>query len=388
MVTLGIENLLSRERETLSGERIGLITNPSGVNSDLTPTIDLMHETDGVDLRQLFGPEHGIRGNKQAGVKVEDSVDERTTLPVKSLYDDDHQLHPDMAENLDTIVYDLQDIGSRFYTLIYTLAYALQGVAEAGIRMTVLDRPNPIAPLPVRGNRIGNGSGSFVGDYGLPVVHGLTVGELSRYINQEYDIDANLDVVELSGWSRDMWYDETDLPWVHPSPNMPTLTTATIYPGTCLFEGTNLSEGRGTTKPFELIGAPWINAEEWCATLNDIDLPGVGFRPAYFTPTFSKHERKDIEGVHVHILDRNAIDPLAIGITMLTSAFATYPESDWLKMNGGYFIDKLAGGSYLRKTIDETDEGTDPWRLFVRMRDNWEDDETAFLDAREQYTIY
>ncbi|WP_049903308.1 exo-beta-N-acetylmuramidase NamZ family protein [Halococcus agarilyticus] len=388
MVRLGIENLMDREHSTLTGERVGLITNPSGVDSNLTPTTDLLHAAEDVDLRQLFGPEHGIRGSKQAGVKVEDSIDEQTGLPVKSLYGDDRQLRPASVAELDTVVYDLQDIGSRFYTLIYTLAYALQGTAGTDTRIMVLDRPNPIAPLSVRGNRISSDVESFVGGYGLPIVHGLTVGELARYFNAEYEIGADLDVVELSGWSRGEWYDETGLPWIHPSPNMPTLTTATIYPGTCFFEGTTLSEGRGTTKPFELVGAPWIDAEEWSASLNELDLDGIGFRPAYFTPTFSKHERKDIEGVHVHILDRDAADPVAVGITMLASAFATYPECDWLTMDDDYFVDKLAGGEYLRKRIDAGGADVDPHELLGDVRDDWESDETAFTETRSQHLLY
>lgn len=387
MVRLGIENLLGEKIDSLTGERVGLITNPSGVDSNLVSTIDLLHEADGVNLQQLFGPEHGIRGSKQAGVKVKDSVDEQTGLPVKSLYSDDRRLQPEMVEELDTVVYDLQDIGSRFYTLIYTLAYALQGVAGTNTRIMVLDRPNPIAPLSVRGNRISADNSSFVGGYGLPVIHGLTVGELARYFNEEHGIDANLDVIELSGWSRNNWHDETELPWVHPSPNMPTLTTATTYPGTCFFEGTNLSEGRGTTKPFELIGAPWIDAERWSATLNNFGLDGVGFRPTYFTPTFSKHERKDIEGVHVHILDRDTIDPVTVGLTMLASAFSTYPECDWLTMDGSHFIDKLAGGKYLRKKIDIMGND-DPQELIEDIDGDWRDDESKFLDIHSEYSLY
>jgi beta-N-acetylhexosaminidase len=388
MVRLGIENLMQRELDSLAGERIGLITNPSGVDSNLTPAIDLLHGAEDVDLRQLFGPEHGIRGSKQAGVKVEDRIDERTGLPVKSLYGDDRRLQPASVAELDTVVYDLQDIGSRFYTLIYTLAYALQGTAETNTRIMVLDRPNPIAPLSVRGNRIDDDAESFVGGYGLPIIHGLTVGELARYFNTEYGIGADLDIVELSGWSREEWYDETELPWIHPSPNMPTLTTATIYPGTCFFEGTTLSEGRGTTKPFELVGAPWIDAEQWSASLNELDLDGVGFRPAYFTPMFSKHERKDIEGVHVHVLDRDVVDPVAVGITMLASAFITYPDSDWLTIDGDYFVDKLAGGDRLRKEIDAAGPDIDPHELFCDVRDDWERDEAGFSETRSRYLLY
>ena len=388
MVRLGIESILESQDSLLSGDRLGLITNPSGVDSELRTTIDLLHDREAFDLRKLFGPEHGIRGSEQAGVEVEDSIDEKTGLPVKSLYGEERHLRPEMVTDLDAIVYDMQDIGCRFYTLIYTLAYALEGVAEAGKRMVVLDRPNPIAPLTPGGNRVPDSHSSFVGNYELPIIHGMTVGELARYFNGEFDIGADLEVVEMDGWERDVWYNETDLPWVYPSPNMPTLRTATIYPGTCFFEGTTLSEGRGTTKPFELVGAPWIDADEWADALAAEGLPGVGFRPAYFTPMFSKHEREDIEGVQVHVLDREAVDPVRVGLTMVISAFATYPDCDWVEYDEGYFVDKLAGGSYLRKTIDELDAANGASEVADGIIGRWEDERNEFLDAREEYLLY
>ena len=384
MVRLGIEALLDLHADALAGQRLGLITNPSGVDSDLRPTIDLLYGHDEFDLRKLFGPEHGIRGSAQAGVKVDDSTDEKTGLPVQSLYGEDKRLRPEMVEGLDAVVYDIQDVGCRFYTIIYTLAYALEGAAEADTSIYVLDRPNPIAPLDPAGNRIPDTAASFVGNYRLPIVHGMTVGELARYFNGEFDIGADLEVVAMDGWQRDVWYNETDLPWVYPSPNMPTLRTATNYPGTCFFEGTTLSEGRGTTRPFELVGAPWINADEWAEILEGEDLPGVGFRPAYFTPMFSKHEREDIEGVQIHVLDREAVDPVMVGLTMLISAFAEYPDCDWVEYDGGYFVDKLAGGSYLRKTIDELDAANGASDVAAGIVDRWEDDRASFLDAREE----
>lgn len=388
MVRLGIESVLESQASVLSGERLGLITNPSGVDSELRTTIDLLHDREEFDLRKLFGPEHGIRGSAQAGVEVEDSIDEKTGLPVKSLYGEEKHLRPEMVEDLDTIVYDMQDIGCRFYTLIYTLAYALEGVAKAGKRMVVLDRPNPIAPVATAGNRVPDSHASFVGNYALPIVHGMTVGELAIYFNEEFDVGANLEVVELEDWNRDTWYDATDLPWVYPSPNMPTLGTATVYPGTCFFEGTNLSEGRGTTKPFELVGAPWIGAESWADSLNDEGLPGVAFRPAYFTPMFSKHERDDIEGVQVHVLDREKFEPVRVGLTMLISAFNTYDDCDWVAYDGDHFIDKLAGGTYLRKTIDEAATSNGARDIADGIIDRWDDERDSFLDAREQHLRY
>ncbi|MFC7047227.1 exo-beta-N-acetylmuramidase NamZ domain-containing protein [Halobacteriaceae archaeon GCM10025711] len=388
MVRLGVESLVERRASSIAGERVGLITNPSGVDRDLTPTIDLLYDHPNLDLRTLFAPEHGIRGNVQADVTVEESVDEHTGLPVRSLYGEHKTRLDEMIADLDVLVYDMQDVGCRFYTLIYTLAHALRGVASAGKRLVVLDRPNPVAPVSPTGNTATGGTSSVAGDNGLPVVHGMTVGELAHYFNHQFGIDADLEVVEIEGWDRSTWFDETDLPWVLPSPNMPTLTTATVYPGTGFFEGTNLSEGRGTTRPFELIGAPWIDGEEWAAHLNEQGLPGVGFRPAYFTPMFSKHERKDIEGVQVHVLDRDVIDPVAVGVTMLITAFNGYSESEWLRHDGGYFIDELASGSYLRKAIDGADPSVEPIEMYNGISEYWEDDIASFAAARERHALY
>lgn len=388
MVTLGGEILLDRRIDLITDRRIGLITNPSGINSNAVPTIDLLFEHTEVDLDTLFAPEHGIRGRGQAGVDIQDGVDERTELPVKSLYGEDRRLRRHMIDDLDVIIYDMQDIGCRFYTLIYTLADALQGVADTTRRLIVLDRPNPIAPLGLSGNLVRGEFSSFVGGYGLPITHGMTVGELARYFNEAFDIGADLEVVELAGWSHDEWYDETDLPWVLPSPNMPTLDTATLYPGACLFEGTTLSEGRGTTKPFELIGAPWIDAEVWADSLNATDLPGVAFRPAYFVPMFSKHERDHSEGVQVHVLDRDRIDPVKIGLTMLMSAFNHAPQADWIEANGEFFIDQLAGGSVLRETIDDATDDEEPGDIVNDILDLWEADRGSFVERRNEHRLY
>lgn len=388
MVRLGVERLLTERADVVEGQRLGLITNPSGTDSDLTPTIDLLHDHDAFDLRTLFGPEHGIRGDAQAGVKIDDSTDERTGLPVKSLYGEQRRLQPRMLDALDTVVYDMQDVGCRFYTLIYTLAAALSGGAEADTRMVVLDRPNPIAPLATAGNRIDADAASFVGGYGLPIVHGMTVGELAVYFNDAFDIGADVEVVELTDWSRSDWFSDTGLPWVYPSPNMPTPRTAVIYPGTCFFEGTNLSEGRGTTKPFELVGAPWIDADGWAAELSAQNLDSVAFRPAYFSPTFSKHERENVMGVQIHILDRDAVDPVLVGLTVLASAFTSYDRCEWIEYDDEFFVDKLAGGSYLRKAIDSADGERAPRAIAENITDRWTDDLAAFDDARAPYLRY
>lgn len=387
MVRLGVERLLTDRAGVVEGQRLGLITNPSGTDGDLNTTIDRLYNDDAFDLRQLFGPEHGIRGDAQVGVKVEDSTDERTGLPVTSLYGRQRRLQPEMIEDLDAIIYDIQDIGCRFYTNIYTLGNALRSVAQVDKQLFVLDRPNPIAPLATAGNRIDDDAASFVGGYELPIVHGMTVGELASYMNEEFAIGADVSVVEMSEWSHSDWFSDTGLPWVSPSPNMPTVNTAMLYPGTCFFEGTNLSEGRGTTRPFELVGAPWISADEWADELSAQNLPGVAFRPAYFSPTFSKHEQQRIEGVQVHLLDRDAIAPVRIGLTMLASVFGLYDQCDWIEYDDEFFVDKLAGGSYLREMIDRTD-GDDPRTVAETIYDRWTEDLDEFADDRAQYLRY
>ncbi|WP_313691796.1 exo-beta-N-acetylmuramidase NamZ family protein [Halorarum halobium] len=388
MVRLGVETLAEEADGREFGGRIGLITNPSGVTGDLTPTIDLLHASDRYDLEVLFAPQHGLRGNVQGELDRSRSVDERTGLPVRILSDQSEARIRESFADVDVLIYDMQDIGCRFYTLVNTLAIALREAAATGTRLVILDRPNPIAPVAPEGNTVPPFGTPSLDRFDLPITHGLTVGELARYFNVEFDVGGDLEVIGLDGWDRDTWYDETDLPWVHPSPNMPTLQTALLYPGTCFFESTNLSEGRGTTKPFELVGAPWIDGEDWAATLNDYDLSGVAFRPAHFTPMFSKHERKDIEGVQVHILDRDELDPVALGITMLVSTFDSHEESEWLPYNGGYFVDRLAGGSYLRKTIDNSGDGVTPVHLAEGIREYWSDDLAAYMDVYDEYRLY
>lgn len=388
MVSLGVERLLDRPSSLVGDERIGLLTNHAAVDHGLTPTVDRLDAAEEIDLRQLYGPEHGLRGTEQAGVAVESSTDSRTGLPVESLYGETRRLTPVLLDGVDTLLCDLQDVGSRYYTLVSTLAYAMQGVAAADARMVVLDRPNPIAPLGVSGNRVDPAFSSFVGGYRLPITHGLTLGELATYLNDEFDMGATLDIVEIRGWQRSQWFDETDLPWVLPSPNVPTLTTATLYPGTCLLEGTNLSEGRGTTKPFELVGAPWIDAEEWATQLEASALDGVAFRPTAFRPTFSKHQEEAVKGVQVHVRDRDAIDPVRVGMTLLVSAFTGFEKTAWVEDGDAYVIDRLAGTDTLRRTVDERRGAADPSVIADEILADWESDRAAFEAVRGEYERY
>lgn len=387
MVELGVDRLLADRADLIAGDRVGLLTNPSGVDSQLRPTVDRLYDHERIDLRRLFGPEHGIRGLANAGAAVDHGTDETTGLPVASLYGETRRPTAEMLADLDALVYDLQDVGTRYYTLVYTLAYSLEAAAKHDVRFVVLDRPNPIAPLGVSGNRVSDDHASFVGDYRLPVTHGLTVGELARYVEGEYAVGADLEVVRMASWSREDWYCDTGLPWVPPSPNMPTPETAILYPGTCLFEGTNLSEGRGTTRPFKVVGAPWIDSDEWARTLEALALPGVRFRPAAFRPAFSKHEGKAIEGVQVHLTDRDVVEPLFVGTAMLVSAFQASEETDWQRMDGVAHIDRLAGGPALQKAM-ETAGDKDLLTVVERLRDDWQSASDEFVDIRTAYELY
>ena len=341
----GIDNLLSADK-LLRGKRLGLATNPTGVGRELNSTADILRER--YRLVALYGPEHGIRGDAQAGDKVGSTVDERTGLPMHSLYGASRHLTHETAASLDAMVFDMQDIGVRYFTYLYTLTNLMGDCAALGLPLIVLDRVNPLGGEQVQGNVLDERFASFVGKYAVPARYGLTIGEFARYINAEKGLGCDLTVVPCEGWRRGMYFDETDLPWVMPSPNMPTLESALCYPGTCLIEGTNLSEGRGTTKPFELIGAPWLNADDLAGRLAGEALPGVRFRPAHFRPTFSKHAGELCHGVQVHIVDRRVFDPFQAGITLL-KIVREAKEFDWVQTDGRYFVDLLAGTDTLRE---------------------------------------
>ncbi|MCY9141983.1 DUF1343 domain-containing protein, partial [Peribacillus frigoritolerans] len=300
-VSPGIEVLLKEEENVLSGKKVGLITNPTGIDSKLTSIVDLLHDDPDINLTALFGPEHGVRGDAQAGASVEYYIDEKTGLPVYSLYGKTKKPTPEMLKDVEVLVFDIQDVGTRYYTYIYTMAYAMEAAKENDIPFIVLDRPNPQGGESVDGPVLEPEFSSFVGLYPIPLKHGMTVGELATLFNKEFKIGADLKVIKMKGWKRDMDYDDTGLPFVLPSPNMPTVSTTYVYPATGLIEGTNVSEGRGTTKPFELIGAPYINSDELAGKLNALRLPGVKFRAASFTPTFSKHAGKLSHGVEIYI---------------------------------------------------------------------------------------
>ena len=357
MVKAGIDMLLAKNEVPFSGNAVGLITNHTGVTKDLQRSIDTLLGA-GVDIRALFGPEHGLIGTAQDGNEVAHSMDARSSLPVYSLYGEQLQPSEEMLKDLDVLVFDMQDVGVRFYTYLYTMAYAMKAAADHNLAFIVLDRPNPIKGTIVEGASVEEAFTSFVGDYGLPFRYGLTVGEAARYINARQDWGAELEVVPMEGWSRTLWFDNTDLTWVMPSPNLPTLDTAVVYPGTVLFEGTNLSEGRGTTRPFELIGSPWLDAPRVVKSidvaLDELRLQGVRVRETYFSPVASKHAGKLCHGFQIHVTDRNTYEPVKFAIVCLKAIRDQHVDVfSWRSYEDMTLaIDRLAGTDALRKMID------------------------------------
>ena len=361
---------------------MGLVTNTTGVTGALEPTLDALHRHPGIKLRAVFGPEHGARGDVQDALPVESHMDEATGLPVYSLYGEHVKPTPEMTDGLDALVFDVQDCGARFYTYVSTLTHCMEAAARDGLDVLVLDRPNPVNGLSVEGNILEPGYTSFIGLHPIPVRHGLTVGELASLIND--GIMCSLEVVEMDGWSRGMWFDETGLPWVQPSPNLPTMDTATVYPGTCFFEGVNVSEGRGTTRPFEYLGAPWVDGGRWAEALNAAGLPGARFRPCYFTPAFWRYVGESCGGLQVHVTDREAYRPVEAGLHMLTALMRL--QGDTFRFNEPTYderrhFDLLAGTDGLRLSLGE---GV-PVEEIVGA---WEPELERFMKVRERHLLY
>ncbi|WP_080848599.1 exo-beta-N-acetylmuramidase NamZ family protein [Cytobacillus gottheilii] len=381
---LGVEVLLDKEKDLIKGKKVGLITNPTGVDQSLNSIVDVLHEDPETDLVALYGPEHGVRGSAQAGEYVEYYIDEKTGLPVYSLYGATRKPTPEMLEGIDVLLFDIQDVGTRFYTYIYTMAYAMEAAKEKGIPFVVLDRPNPLGGLKVEGPVLDMKYSSFIGNYAIPLRHGMTVGELAKLFNEEFEIGADLHVVEMKGWKRSMYYSDTPLEFVMPSPNMPTLDTALAYPGGALIEGTNISEGRGTTKPFELIGAPFINGDELAKSLNGKKLPGVTFRAASFTPTFSKHAGTLSHGVQIHITDSDDFKPVEAGLHIVKTIHDLYPDQFEFRAensSGISFFDQLMGNGWIREDIESG-------KTVDEMKNKWEDELRSFLKVRKQFLLY
>lgn len=382
-VRLGCERLFDDAAHLIRGRRIGLITNHSGVDSQLRSTADRLHDADGIDLAMLFGPEHGIRGDVEDGVVVDSGIDRQTGVQTISLYGDRREPSPEQLAELDVVLFDMQDVGVRFYTYLYTMSLSMVACAKAGVPFVVLDRPNPLGGVVVAGNVLDPDFASFVGLYPIPVRYGLTIGELARLFNEDFTIGADLHVVDMNGWRRAMDWQATGLPWVAPSPNMPTPVTASVYPGMCFFEGTNVSEGRGTTRPFEQIGAPYIDGFSLAHSLNARQLPGATFRPLYFRPAFGKHEGLSCGGVQLHITDAQLLCPVRVGFELLAAVRRTWPdEFSWrTNQKGIHNFDKLAGTDQTRQAIDAGIAIDD---LLVQ----WKQDRASFEDARQKHLHY
>lgn len=331
-VILGIENI-DKFSKIFEGKRVGLITNPTGIDSNFKSSIDILKEK--TNLVALFSPEHGIRASIQAGQRLDTYVDEETGITVYSLYGSSKKPSKEIMDKIDIIAIDIQDNGSRYYTFIYTMAYCMQACAEYNKTFVVFDRPNPINGVQVEGNKLDILKyRSFVGYYEMPQRHGLTMGELAKLFNEEYGIGCALEVIPMTNWKRSMSFEDTLLPWVIPTPNLPTIASAFAYNATCIFEGTNVSEGRGTTTPFELIGAPWFKSEQLARELNSLNIKGVYFRPQYYTPTFSKYAGELCGGVFVHITDRTIFNSVQCSFIILDYIRKHY--SEYFKINKPY----------------------------------------------------
>ncbi|MBA4156319.1 MAG: DUF1343 domain-containing protein [Gemmatimonadetes bacterium] len=379
-VQVGADVLLARPLPLLTGKRAGLITNQTGVARDGRSTIDVLAGAPGVQLVALFSPEHGIRGAAAPGERVASGVDERTGLPIHSLYGDTRKPTPEMLRGIDVLVFDIQDIGARPYTYIYTMALGMEAARDAAIPFVVLDRPNPIGGRAVEGNLLDTAFATFVGLYPIPVRHGMTSGELAQMFNREFGIGADLTVVPAQGWRRAMWGDETGQPWIPPSPNIPRLEAAIHYPGTVFFEGTNLSAGRGTSHPFEQTGAPWLRAGEVVSAMNEMGLPGVRFVAVEFTPRNpgdDKFADQPLRGIRLILTDRETYRPVATSLLLISSIRHLHPrEFTW---NVSHF-DRLAGTDRLRLAIEAGE--------MAPLLREWESEAEAFVQAREPYLLY
>lgn len=370
-------------------KRVGIITNHTAYDSRGRHITDVFLKMPDVAITALFGPEHGIRGEAEAGEKVDSENDPLRNIPIYSLYGETKKPTPEMLANVDVLVFDIQDIGARFYTYIWTMALAMEAAAENGKAFVVLDRPNPITGAHVEGNLLERGYKSFVGLYSIPVRHGMTVGELARLFNGEKylanGVQAELTVVPAKNWRRRMWYDETGLRFIKPSPNIPDLAAATVYPGTCLFEGTNISEGRGTHMPFQIFGAPWIDGKELAPKLNALNLPGVWFVDTLFTPvpipgaaSNPKYKGQACGGCRIVVTDREEFKPYLSAIRIIDTIFQQYEDS--LKWVPSHF-DRLSGTGYIRKVIMERRDN----RQFPAV---WLDELELFQKVRKKYLLY
>jgi uncharacterized protein YbbC (DUF1343 family) len=386
MIRLGSDLLLSSSR--LKGARVGVVCNHASLDRGFLHIVDRLAAAPDVTLAAIFGPQHGFRSDVQDNmIETAHTNDVTRKVPVYSLYSETREPTAAMLAGLDCLVIDLQDIGARIYTYIYTMANCLRACSRHGIPVIVCDRPNPIGGNDVEGALLVKGFESFVGQFEIPMRHGMTMGEIARLFNEVFGLGAQLEVVKMEGWQRGMYADETDLPWVMPSPNMPTLDTAIVYPGTVLFEGILISEGRGTTRPFELVGAPWIDAESFARRMNGLGLAGVYFRPAVFEPTFQKHAKLTCGGCQIHVTDRNQFRPVLTGVALIAMFYQTNRvEFAWRQPPYEYEpekmpIDILSGSTTLREQIEAGVSARD-------IASSWREDEADFRNVRESFLLY
>ena len=388
MVRLGLERLLDGpDRKLIAGQRIGLVCNPASIDSRIVHASERLASGDWT-LTALFGPQHGFNSDLQENmIESPHGQDAKRRVPVHSLYSETREPTGEMLADIDVLVIDLQDVGTRIYTYIYTMANCLRAARRHGVRVVVCDRPNPVNGEDIEGAALDPAYASFVGQFPIPMRHGLTIGEAARLFNDHFGINAAVDVVPMDGWKRSMYFNETGLPWVLPSPNIPTLDSAIVYPGGVLFEGTLLSEGRGTTRPFEIIGAPWIDGDRFSAEMNRRKLPGVYFRPVFFEPTFHKGAQQTCGGCQVHVTDRAAYRSMRVAVDMLEEFRKEAPgQAIWRDPPYEYEtvkppIDILYGSDRLRRGIDAGDSADS-------IVADWPKDEAAFRELRQKYLLY
>jgi len=390
-VLSGLDVLVANEFVPIRDRRVGVVCNQASITRDLQHITDVFlraHQQGLIRLEAWFGPQHGIWGHTQDNmIEWPGYVDERTGIPTHSLYGEHRKPTAAMLEGLETLVVDLQDVGARYYTFVWTAALCLEACGERGIEVVVLDRPNPISGHRVEGCLLQESYRSFVGLHPVPVRHGMTVGEIARYLHGRFYPQCKLTVIQLQGWERRMYFEDTQLPWVMPSPNMPLVETAVVYPGLCLLEATNLSEGRGTTRPFEIFGAPWVDGWRFAETLNKTDLPGVYFRPIEFQPTFHKYAGQKCEGSFIHVIDRQTFEPFLTGIAIIREAIRCYPDHfQWRKPPYEYEYEKmpfdiLVGNGWLRGALEAQ-------HSLESLRDRWQEELKSFLPIREEVLMY
>ncbi len=390
-IQTGVHTLLATPKEYITGKRIGLLVNQTSVAADGLSSIHHFHNHSDYQLIKLFAPEHGLFGIDQDMAVIRDEVEPSTRIPVVSLYGNSVSSltpNPSALDGIDTLIFDIQDVGSRYYTFVNTLANSMKICGKTGTTVVVCDRPNPINGVHVEGNLVDAKYRSFVGQFPIPNRHGMTVGELAKLFQKAFGISCDLKIAPMQGWKRELWFDQTGLPWIAPSPNIPTLNTAIVYPGMCLLEGTHLSEGRGTTQPFEIFGAPYIEPDFLANDLNQEKLPGVFFRPQYFKPMFQKWADEVCGGIQIWVTDREIFKPVLTSIAILRDAYQRYTNSFQWRSEAYEFvsdrpaIDLLYGNSQFRETLIQK---SDPlWDIEA----SWEDDLKSFKKLRKEFLIY